>query len=105
MASEQKASLPPMHSAEEDIDSIAQTIPQEFQSVLQELQLASEELPTVGSAGHYFEKCKPCVFYHTKGCNNGVGCVFCHLCEAGEKKRRQKERFAKKKQHQWKHTS
>jgi hypothetical protein len=26
------------------------------------------------------------------GCANGVDCLFCHLCESGEKKRRQKEK-------------
>merc|ERR1740130_2318638 len=46
--------------------------------------------PTVGSAGHLSGTCKPCAFYHTKGCGNGANCSYCHLCPEGEKKRRQK---------------
>lgn len=52
----------------------------------------SEELPSVGSAGHAWGECKPCAFLHTKGCENGALCQFCHICEPGEKRRRQKER-------------
>lgn len=52
----------------------------------------SEELPSVGSSGHSAGQCKPCAFLHTKGCENGAICRFCHLCGAGEKKRRQKEK-------------
>jgi len=37
--------------------------------------------------------CKPCAFAHTKGCENGVNCKFCHLCAPGEKKRRQRRRI------------
>jgi len=48
-------------------------------------------LPSVGSAMHGVN-CKPCVFVWTKGCSSGTACVFCHLCDAGEKKRRQKVR-------------
>lgn len=62
--------------------------------LMQEPELGSPELPTVGSAGHHAGTCKPCAFYHTKGCGNGVNCSFCHLCPAGEKKRRQKEKVA-----------
>merc|ERR1711972_773128 len=59
---------------------------------LAEPELGSPQMPTLGSVGHYARTCKPCAFYHTKGCSNGVECSFCHLCPAGEKKRRQKER-------------
>lgn len=52
----------------------------------------SAELPSIGSAGHLRGECKPCAFLHTKGCDNGAVCRFCHLCDAGEKKRRQKEK-------------
>jgi hypothetical protein len=51
-------------------------------------------LPSVGSAGHAKGRCKPCAFFHVKGCENGAVCRFCHLCEAGEKKRRGKEKLA-----------
>lgn len=54
--------------------------------------VGSPELPTMGSAGHMLGNCKPCAFFHTKGCGNGVACVFCHLCDATEKKRRKKEK-------------
>ncbi|CAE7899557.1 FACE1 [Symbiodinium necroappetens] len=52
----------------------------------------SFELPSIGSQGHSVGQCKPCAFLHTKGCDNGAVCKFCHLCEPGEKKRRQKEK-------------
>lgn len=51
------------------------------------------ELPSVGSASHAQGNCKPCAFLHTKGCDNGLQCPFCHLCELGEKKKRRKERM------------
>lgn len=50
------------------------------------------ELPSIGSQGHGRGDCKPCAFLHTKGCDNGAMCKFCHICDAGEKKRRQKEK-------------
>jgi len=52
------------------------------------------ELPSLGSANHGIGQCKPCAFHHTKGCQRGAGCTFCHLCLPGEKKRRQKEKQA-----------
>jgi len=55
--------------------------------------LGSAEMPTLGSAGHGMSECKPCAFYwKPQGCGNGVNCVFCHLCDSGEKKRRAKEK-------------
>jgi len=64
--------------------------------------LGSPELPTVGSVGHYFRKCKPCAFVHKidKGCQNGTECPFCHLCEPGEKRRRQQGLFEKRRRQQ-----
>jgi len=50
------------------------------------------ELPSAGSALHHEGRCKPCAFLHTKGCGNGLNCTFCHMCGAGEKKRRRKEK-------------
>lgn len=58
-------------------------------------ELGSAALPTAGSARHWQRRCKPCVFFHKKGCENGVACEFCHLCDAGEKQRRQKEKQAR----------
>ena len=54
----------------------------------------TKELPSVGSAGHAFGTCKPCGFFYAKGCLNGAACSFCHLCDRGEKKRRQKQKKA-----------
>ena len=48
--------------------------------------------PSVGSGSHGSGQCKPCAFHHTKGCQRGAMCNFCHLCLPGEKKRRQKEK-------------
>lgn len=56
-------------------------------------------LPSEGSALHAEGRCKPCVFLHTKGCENGITCPFCHLCGPGEKKLRRKLRY-KLNQHQ-----
>lgn len=51
------------------------------------------ELPSLGSSGHGAGRCKPCAFaWKDEGCANGESCVFCHLCDPGEKKRRQKEK-------------
>mmetsp|Transcript_69404 Transcript_69404/g.162536 ORF Transcript_69404/g.162536 Transcript_69404/m.162536 type:complete len:197 (-) Transcript_69404:19-609(-) len=52
------------------------------------------ELPSLGSQGHYSGDCRPCAFLYAKGCLNGAMCNFCHLCDRGEKKRRQKARRA-----------
>lgn len=54
----------------------------------------SAALPSIGSREHFAGECKPCAFLHTKGCNDGAMCRFCHICEAGEKKRRQKAKKA-----------
>ena len=63
-----------------------------------EPELGSEALPTVGSVGHRAGLCKPCAFV-AKGCESGVECTFCHLCDPGEKERRKKEK--KKQMSQW----
>mmetsp|Transcript_9708 Transcript_9708/g.30130 ORF Transcript_9708/g.30130 Transcript_9708/m.30130 type:complete len:129 (+) Transcript_9708:857-1243(+) len=52
------------------------------------------QLPSVGSGGHHMGRCKPCAFVSQKGCTSGAECKFCHLCEPGEKKKRQKEKRA-----------
>jgi len=61
---------------------------------LPEPLLGSDELPTIGSAGHNIGNCKPCAFFHTRGCGNGLQCSFCHLCPADEKRKRQKDKLA-----------
>lgn len=55
-------------------------------------ELGSSALPTMGSKDHQIGTCKPCAFVHTKGCTNGINCIYCHLCKPGEKKRRLKEK-------------
>lgn len=52
----------------------------------------SAELPSVGSVNHSIGRCKPCVFFHTKGCQNDKECTFCHLCPPLEKQRRKRLR-------------
>lgn len=53
-----------------------------------------KESASRGSEGHGQGECKPCAFYHTRGCEQGKGCEFCHLCPKGEKQRRQKDKRA-----------
>jgi len=71
---------------------VVQTPPSVLQVVdtVLEPELGTEDCPTVGSLNHRFGTCRPCAFLHKQGCGNGVNCQFCHLCDAGEKKRRQK---------------
>lgn len=61
-------------------------------------QIANDKTETaassVGSARHASGRCKPCAFFHTKGCASGERCAFCHLCESDEKKKRKKEKLA-----------
>mmetsp|Transcript_89580 Transcript_89580/g.252496 ORF Transcript_89580/g.252496 Transcript_89580/m.252496 type:complete len:224 (-) Transcript_89580:229-900(-) len=58
-------------------------------------RLGSSALPTVGSAGHNDGSCRPCAFvWKEPGCHNGVNCMFCHLCDPSEKKKRQKDKKA-----------
>jgi len=101
----QVASLSPTLEAAQPLtlllDSLlsSQTGPQASPS---QPQLGAPDCPTFGSQGHKFGTCKPCAFLYTKGCGNGVLCPFCHLCDAGEKKRRQKDKHAAIKQaRQW----
>jgi len=64
--------------------------------LIPEPQLGSAELPTVGSKKHRLGQCKPCAFiWKGTGCDNGVDCSFCHLCDVGEKRRRAKEKKAR----------
>eukprot|EP00434_Breviolum_minutum_P029175 symbB.v1.2.025806.t1/scaffold2530.1/size76790/2 len=59
------------------------------------LSFTGSKKPTysMGSEGHGSRECHPCAFYwKDKGCSSGADCNFCHLCNQGEKKRRQKEK-------------
>jgi len=55
------------------------------------VQPTSDE-PSIGSVQHRSGRCKPCAFFHTKGCQNDKACLFCHLCPPGEKARRKRLR-------------
>jgi len=54
--------------------------------------LGTAELPSVGSGAHASGCCKPCAFLHSKGCENGLACKFCHLCGPDVRKRRRQEK-------------
>ena len=69
-------------------------IPTPTAAVTAPVILGSAMLPSIGSGGHATGECKPCVFFHKKGCATGRTCLFCHLCQPGEKQRR-KERKEK----------
>jgi len=57
------------------------------------------QLPSVGSAHHKLGSCQPCAwFWKPQGCLNGAACLRCHLCPAGEIKRRKGELKQKKAQ-------
>jgi len=53
-------------------------------------ELGGPGLPSIGSLLHHTGECKPCTFFHTRGCENKEDCQFCHLCKPGEKKKRLK---------------
>merc|ERR1712139_571498 len=53
-------------------------------------ELGSAQLPSIGSLLHHKGGCRPCTFFHTRGCENKEDCQFCHLCGPGEKKKRLK---------------
>lgn len=63
-------------------------------AVLSEATLTSSKLPSVGSVGHSLGTCEPCAFFHTRGCSKAVECTFCHVCDAGERKRRKRAKVA-----------
>merc|ERR1712118_209671 len=52
---------------------------------------------SIGSAAHDSGTCKPCAFLwkdvKKPGCENGMNCLFCHLCPPGETKRRKKQKM------------
>lgn len=48
-------------------------------------------LPSLGSELHSSGECKPCAwFWKASGCASGEDCDYCHLCPAGELKKRKK---------------
>lgn len=55
----------------------------------------SEPVPSCGSAMHRIGQCQPCAwFWKPQGCSNGAECRRCHLCPAGEVKRRKQMKVA-----------
>jgi hypothetical protein len=55
----------------------------------------SPEVPTIGSALHRLEQCRPCgFFYKASGCHFESNCHYCHLCPEGELKSRKKAKLA-----------
>jgi hypothetical protein len=61
-------------------------------------ELGAPGLPSIGSMLHHCKECKPCTFFHTRGCENGKNCEFCHLCGPGEKKKRLRQQRAVKRE-------
>merc|ERR1711972_988391 len=51
-----------------------------------------DALPSEGSNAHASGQCKPCAFFHDKGCQSGATCQFCHLCPPREVQRRKRIR-------------
>jgi hypothetical protein len=49
----------------------------------EELKVACQELPSIGSIAHQRGTCKPCAF--GANCRNGTTCEFCHICVAPQK--------------------
>jgi hypothetical protein len=49
-------------------------------------------LTNIGSQGHGVRFCKPCAFFHTKGCESGDDCQFCHACAPDAKKVMKKQK-------------
>lgn len=48
------------------------------------------EHDSVGSLLHDSGRCRPCAFFHGKGCKSGASCLFCHKCTAQERGRRKR---------------
>lgn len=62
--------------------------------------LGTAELPSMGSRDHAAGCCRPCAFFHSKGCENGLACQFCHLCGPEERKRRRQEKLQERRESQ-----
>lgn len=91
-------SLLPSSRAESELAaSFAPSSKNQFGSDLISTRFSPALCPSAGSAGHMAGVCKPCAFFHTKGCGNGLACEFCHLCDPGEKKKRHKAKLTNRK--------
>lgn len=46
-------------------------------------------LPSIGSAAHFTDSCRPCLFAHTRiGCREGENCTRCHFTHCGQRRAR-----------------
>jgi len=68
-------------------DSLKTSVEQDADAVSVGLKVVCDML-SQGSSAHGTGQCKPCAFFHTKGCQSGAACLFCHICPPGEKQRR-----------------
>jgi len=75
---------------------VEETVPDCSQNVPRPLALAELVGPqphSTGSVVHFQGSCKPCAFFwKVVGCKYGTECEFCHLCDADERKRRNKDK-------------
>merc|ERR1712151_515043 len=62
--------------------------------------LGTDELPSMGSRDHAAGCCRPCAFLHTKGCENGLACKFCHLCGPEARRHRRQEKLQERRTQQ-----
>mmetsp|Transcript_45365 Transcript_45365/g.130967 ORF Transcript_45365/g.130967 Transcript_45365/m.130967 type:complete len:270 (-) Transcript_45365:108-917(-) len=83
---------PPIATALDFNGSAGRLVGIETASELPTSLLGTDACPTVGSEGHALGLCKPCAFVFKGGCQTGVACKFCHLCDPDAKKRRKKEK-------------
>merc|ERR1711972_636886 len=58
---------------------------------LSDADVRSVPSPSIGSQSHGLGNCRPCSFFHTRCCENGDLCAFCHVCAPGERKKRLRE--------------
>ncbi|CAE7577223.1 DJA6 [Symbiodinium sp. CCMP2456] len=81
-----RQNIPPTYAPPDHLKAkqLAVTTPLQVSSPV----LGSEVLPSLGSGAHATGECRPCAFFHKNRCVTGRTCLFCHLCDAGEKKRR-----------------
>jgi hypothetical protein len=54
-------------------------VPQGNMVAQQVMPINMDELPSIGSAGHFNGTCKRCCFHPKGRCVNGAACLFCHF--------------------------
>merc|ERR1712117_399854 len=83
----------PAHSQESPIARTRTTPEQTLPRPLALAELVGPQPHSKGSILHFQNTCKPCAFFwKVVGCKYGTECEFCHLCDADERKRRNKEK-------------